>query len=102
MGVYPMETMATESLLRQIADPSSSTKINANMVVRREEGRGQYDRKPDWQRYSFVQIVVGSLPLGVTTLDIYQNFQRFGNVSRIAIFDRRQGDWSTRAEVQFE
>lgn len=49
-----------------------------------------------------LRLLVSGLPPKTSTLDIYENFCRYGSVVRIYLFETREGFKSTRAEVDFE
>ena len=69
----------------------------------------QYARGPqidpalerDWQTYTVVEIFVTALPIDVTTFDIYKNFIRFGEIVKIKILGRSEGNYKPNAEIRF-
>ena len=57
---------------------------------------------PNWRTYTFVDVFVNNLPPHVTTLDLYKNFAAHGEISKIVIFDTRDGGWKNQADIRFK
>ncbi|KAK5088775.1 hypothetical protein LTR05_002997 [Lithohypha guttulata] len=56
----------------------------------------------NWRDRHSLRLFVTNLPSGVTTRDIYHNFEKHGTLVRISISETRQGERSSEAEVDFE
>ena len=57
---------------------------------------------PEWRTYTFVKVFVRNLPENVTTVEVYSNLIKCGNISQITLHDTRGGQRASTAEVVFK
>lgn len=105
----PDQTILTcTARLGNMADQSVQSLPIADMVRRlgihaSRQPRGNPEHEhPNWRSYTFVKVFVRNLPDNVTTLEVYFNLIRFGNISQITLHDTRGGSRATTAEVTFK
>lgn len=56
----------------------------------------------NWRSWPSLRLKVIRLPFGVTTRQIHNKFEQYGNLVRISIFETRQGGRSSTAEIEFD
>lgn len=78
------------------------TSAPSNFRGPRRHRRDAESDHPDWKTYTFVKVHVRNLPANVTTLQVYFNLRRFGNINSITLHDTRAGYRSSTAEVIFK
>ena len=86
-GMAPPASPAT------IGSPQNALNQNPNTGRRREQTRNYQSRFPaqedhiHWREYSLLNLYVRNLPNNVTTLQIWRNFKKFGELFNITIND---------------
>lgn len=59
-------------------------------------------RNRHWQTWPSLRLRLTHLPPNTSTLDVYNNFSQYGSLVRIVIFETRQGDRSSIAEIDYQ
>lgn len=57
--------------------------------------------RPEWTTWDFVDLFLNTLPQGIRTVDLWNNFKKEGEVDFVDIFVTRSGQKDTKARLRF-
>lgn len=85
----------------RLSRPSTSERL-CNQIGNYQSRTYPQENHSNWRDYSFLNLYVTDLPLDVTTLQIWRNFKKYGELFSININDNEQQYSSRNATVTFK